>query len=848
MRASFTRLYCELVFNRPWLVIGFLICVTAVFGWHARDFQLDASADSLLMEGDQELEYSRQINNRYGTGESVTIAFTPPTDLFSDESLALMSEMQQELLLLERVKSVNSLLDVPVFGDTQLLAISEDYDTLQTPGVDRSAAREELVSSPVFGNALISPDGQTAALLVTFVTDQRYQQLLDRRETLRRQRDAEGLDAALSAELAQVSDEFDSYSNEVAQRRHEDISRIRAILNSYDDRATLYLGGAPMIADDLVSFVRNDLTTFSVGVFAFIVFALGLIFRRVRWVLLPLMCCTIAGVIVVGILGLMDWRVTVVSSNFMSLLLIITISLTVHLMVRYRQLQATRHFTNPDRILRHAVLSMWKPCLYTSLTTIVAFASLLISGISPIISFGWIMVMSVITALCVVFLLFPSLLSLLKPSEPVTGNQTTLALTSGLAKMTDRLGSKVLWGGAALMLFSAVGVTQLKVENSFIDYFSEDTEIYKGMTLFDEKLGGTLSFDVVVNLSEDDAGADFDSGFDDGFDSGFDDDFDDSFDDDFGDGSSDESTAQSEDAYWFTGTKMDEIQRIHNFLDSNPQTGKVLSFGAVIQLAEKMNGNAPVDSFVWALLYSRIPESLKETVVTPFVSVAENQVRFNVRVRESDENLNRNELITGIKRGLQDEFGYSEDQVHVTGILVLYNNVLQSLYQSQILTLGVVLLVIMAMFLVLFKSFKVAALCIVPNVLAALFVLGVMGWLQIPLDIMTITIAAIAVGIGVDNTIHYMHRFEREFHHIGNYKKTMYYCHDSIARAMYFTSLTIVAGFSILVLSNFIPTIVFGLLTSIAMLVALLGSLTLLPQLLISFKPLGEENSSRQTN
>jgi predicted RND superfamily exporter protein len=836
MRASITRLYCELVFNRPWLVIGFLICVTAFFGWHARDFQLDASADSLLMEGDQELEYSRQINNRYGAGESVTIAFTPPADLFSDESLALMSALQQELLELARVESVNSLLDVPVFGDTQLLAISENYDTLRTPGIDRSAAREELISSPVFSNALISPDGQTAALLVNFVTDQKYQQLLDRRETLRRQRDAEGLDAKLSTELAQVSDEFDIYSNVVAQRRHEDISRIRTILNTYDDRATLYLGGAPMIADDLVSFVRNDLTTFSVGVFAFIVFALGLIFRRVRWVLLPLMCCTIAGVIVVGILGLMDWRVTVVSSNFMSLLLIITISLTVHLMVRYRQLQATRHFTNPDRILRHTVLSMWKPCLYTSLTTIVAFASLLISGISPIISFGWIMVMSVITALCVVFLLFPSLLTLLKTSEPVAGNQTTLALTSGLAKLTDRLGTKVLWGGALLMLFSAVGVTQLKVENSFIDYFSEDTEIYKGMTQFDEKLGGTLSFDVVVDLAEDDAV----DGFDDGFDDGFSDDFDDGF--------GDESTTQSEDAYWFTGTKMDEIQRIHNFLDANPQTGKVLSFGAVIQLAEKMNGNAPVDSFVWALLYSRIPESLKETVVTPFVSVTYNQVRFNVRVRESNEDLNRNELITGIKRGLQDEFGYSEEQIHVTGILVLYNNVLQSLYQSQILTLGVVLLVIMAMFLVLFKSLKVAVICIVPNILAALFVLGVMGWLQIPLDIMTITIAAIAVGIGVDNTIHYMHRFEREFNHIGNYKKTMYYCHDSIARAMYFTSLTIVAGFSILVLSNFIPTIVFGLLTSIAMLVALLGSLTLLPQLLISFKPLGEEHSSAQTN
>ncbi|OGT70260.1 MAG: hypothetical protein A3H44_01045 [Gammaproteobacteria bacterium RIFCSPLOWO2_02_FULL_57_10] len=817
MRAGLSRLYCNLVFGRPWLVIAMLVLITAVFGWYAQYFKLDASADSLLMEGDTELEFSRQTNNRYGTRDTVTIAYTPQIDLFTPEALAQLGALADELRTLERVETVNSLLDLPVFGDTQLLSISEDYDTVLTPGLDMAAAREELVQSPVFSNALISPDGQTAALLVSFARDERYHNLIQRREDLRSKRNSEGLTADETAELAQVSADFDAYSNITAEQRHEDITRIREIMAGYQDSATVYLGGAPMIADDLVTFVRNDLTTFSLGVFAFIVVALGLIFRRPRWVLLPLICCGIAGIIVVGILGLMDWRVTVVSSNFMSLLLIITISLTVHLMVRYRQLRATRHFSNHDRLLRHTVLSMWRPCLYTSLTTIVAFASLLISGISPIISFGWIMVMGVATSLLVVFTLFPAMMSLLAKDETKLENQTSLAITSAMARGTDALGNKVLWISLLVMVLGVVGLTRLKVENSFIDYFREDTEIFKGMTLFDEKLGGTLSFDVVVNLpvAEED---DFDDGFDDGFEE------------------------EPNDAYWFTGDKMDEIKRIHDYLDNNPQTGKVLSFGSVIHLAEKLNGNAPVDSFVWALLYSRIPETLKESVLTPFVSVADNQVRFNVRVIESDENLNRNELINGIQQGLQDEFGYAADQVHVTGILVLYNNVLQSLYQSQILTLGVVLFVIMIMFLVLFRSVRIAVLCIIPNILAAVFVLGVMGWLGIPLDIMTITIAAIAVGIGVDNTIHYMHRFKREFHHIGNYRQTMYFCHDSIARAMYFTTMTIVAGFSILVLSNFIPTIVFGLLTSIAMMVALLGALTLLPQLLIAFKPLGGES------
>jgi uncharacterized protein len=493
----------------------------------------------------------------------------------------------------------------------------------------------------------------------------------------------------------------------------------------------------------------------------------------------------------------------------------------MYLIVRYRELRATRHFSKHDKLLRHTVLVMFKPCLYTALTTIVAFGSLVVSGITPIISFGWIMVMGVITALLVVFTLFPAILTLL-PKEELSGrSELKLNLTGALARGTDKLGNTVLFFYAAILLVSIVGLSRLQVENSFIGYFSKDTEIYQGMTLFDQKLGGTLSFDVVIDLPEEEA---------------------DGFVDDFDDGFGNASGGEGNEAYWFTGAKMDDIKAIHEYLQTFPHTGKVVSFGAVIQLAEQLNNDQPVDSFVWALLYSMIPEALKSTVLTPYVSVAENQLRFNVRVIESDPELSRDQLIRDVKQGLIDDFGLEPEQVNITGILVMYNNVLQSLYQSQILTLGVVLGAIMLMFLILFNSLKVAVLCIIPNIIAAFFVLGLMGWLTIPLDIMTITIAAISIGIGVDNTIQYMYRFKREFHRIGNYRETMYYCHSSIARAMYFTSMTIVAGFSILVLSNFIPTIVFGLLTSIAMLIALFGALTLLPQLLIAFKPLGPEH------
>ncbi len=817
MRSRFKRLYGALVFDRPWLVIAVLLCAVAAFGWFAQHIRLDVSPDALMIDGDPELEYSRQITQRYGIRDAVLVAFTPESELFSHETLEVMVRLRDELLTVDSIESVDSILDVPVLGDTALTGLSEDYDTLLDDGVDLAAAREEMTSSPVFSNAVVSTDGRTAALLASFAFDQHYFDLVNRRTELRELRRAGELSAEQARELDEVTREFDSYSQKVAEQRHADIAEIRGILQNYQQYGDLYLGGAPMISDDLVTFVQSDLATFSLGVLAFIIIALGLIFRRARWVFLPLACCAVAGVIVVGILGIMDWRVTVVSSNFFSLLLIITISLTVHLIVRYRELRATRRFSNHAKLMRHGVMVMWRPCLYTALTTIVAFGSLVVSGILPIISFGWIMVMGVATALIVVFLLFPAMMTLL-PAEPaVPARAPKINLTGALARLTERSGRYILLAYALVLLVSVIGVSRLQVENSFINYFDDSTEIYQGMRLFDEQLGGTLAMEVIINLPRAEEEDDWDD-WDDGFDE------------------------EPNDAYWFTGDKMEELRRIHEYLDAHPHTGKVLSFGAVVQLAEQMNNNQPVDSFLWALLYSMLPDALRDTVLTPFLSVEHDQARFNVRVIESDPELNRDQLIRELEQGLQDEFGFSADQVHITGMLVLYNNVLQSLYQSQIMTLGVVLFAIMLMFLVLFRSLKIAVICIIPNIIAAAFVLGIMGWLRIPLDIMTITIAAISIGIGVDNTIHYMHRFRREFPRIGSYRETMHFCHNSIARAMYFTSMTIVAGFSILVLSNFVPTMVFGLLTSIAMLVALLGALTLLPQLLTTFRPLGPES------
>lgn len=823
MSSRLAKLYSDTVFGKPKLVMVILFLLMSFFAYQVQNFRLDASADSLLLEDDPDLEYSRSINTRYGIRESVTIAYTPEGDLFDRSELNRLGELLEELLLIDRVESVDSILNVPVFEDTPLTGISENYLTLMNEDIDLVSAREEITSSPVFRNAVISPDGKTAGVLVSFAIDDTARTLLSRRTELRSLQRTGEIGGDQLSELQNIEADYAVHSVLAADRQHENITAVRETLERYRDGAQIYLGGAPMIADDLVTFVQSDLSNFSSAVVLLIIFALGLIFRKIRWVALPLACCAVAGTIMVGVLGLMDWRVTVVSSNFISLLLIITISLTVHLTVRYRELRATRHFSNHDKLLQHSVLSMFRPCLYTALTTAVAFGSLIVSGILPIITFGWMMMMGVATALIVTFTLFPAVMSSINKDETEYSPNLKLNLTSALANFTEKMRGKILLLYFLVLLFSLIGLGQLRVENSFIDYFRESTGIFQGMSLFDDKLGGTLSFDVVVDLAADEEA--FDDGFGDDFGGGFDD---------------------SDDAYWFTAPKMDQVKAIHQYLDNDPQTGKVLSFGAVIELAEILNGNQAIDGLLWAVLYNRIPETLKETVVNPFISIDENQLRFNVRVIESADDLNRNELLQRIETGIEQEFGFEDEQVELTGILVMYNNVLQSLFQSQILTLGVVMFAIMLMFLVLFRSLKIAFICIIPNAIAAVFVLGIMGWFGIPLDIMTITIAAISVGIGVDNTIHYMHRFKREFPRFGNYRDTMFFCHNSIGRAMYFTSMTIIAGFSILALSNFIPTIVFGLLTSLAMLVALIGSLTLLPQLLITFKPLGAESAELQ--
>jgi len=595
-----------------------------------------------------------------------------------------------------------------------------------------------------------------------------------------------------------------------------------------------------MIADDLISFIKKDLKIFGIGVLFFLIVTLGVIFRSKRWVILPILCCASSAIAMMGLLGMFGWPVTVISSNFISLQLIVTMAITIHLIVRYRYLLADNPDADQRRLILDTMRQMMTPCLFTTLTTIAGFGSLLFCNILPVKTFGWMMIAGLVVSLVLTFLIFPAGLVLLKKKAIPAAKKPRYSLTSLLARFTETHGRAILTAGGILFVLSVAGISRLTVENSFIDYFKDSTEIYRGMKVIDQKLGGTTPLDVIIELGK--------SGKSDkpkpaeplktaGIAAKDDEDKDvfDSF-DEF-------EKKPKDDKYWFTTDKMALAARIQNYLDSLPETGKVLSLATMLKIAEKLNHGKSLDNFQLALLYSELPAKFRDMVLNPYVSVANNQLRFSIRVKDSLKSLKRDHLLKKIRSDLQNKIGLRPDQIKITGLLVLYNNMLQSLFESQILTLAIVVLALMGMFWMLFRSLKVAMIALVPNLLAVGAVLGFMGWLRIPLDMMTITIAAISMGIAVDNAIHYIYRFKKEFAVKRDYIGTLHLCHASIGNALYYTSVTVIIGFSILVLSNFLPTIYFGLLTGLAMLIALFASLTLLPQLLIVFKPFGPQDA-----
>ncbi len=832
---SFLNFYYRYILNRPVFVILALIGLFSYLGFHARDFRLDASADSLILENDQDLKYFRESNIKYGTASYLLMTYKPRGDLFSPKTLRSLSSLRDELNEIKRVSSVFTILDVPLLRNppVPIKELMANIKNLEDPDVDLQLAQTELGNSPIYQELLISSDLKMTALLINLADDEKFERIIFRRNELKQKQFNSTINPQERSELEQLKIAYRECKIRLDKEKHSDITAVRKIMEGYRQDAELFLGGASMITDDMITFIRNDIKIFGIGIFIFLIVTLGVIFRKIQWVVLPILCCAFSVLSMIGFLGIFGWEVTVISSNFISLQLIVTMSLTIHLIVRYRELLVKNPEWSQQELVKETVASKFIPCLYTTLTTVAGFSSLLICDILPVITFGWMMSVGLIVSLIITFLLFPAILILLPKCKSREDRQFGKVFTSFLANVTQNYAKTVFISTGLLIVIIVAGISRLTVENSFIDYFRESTEIYQGMKVIDEDMGGTTPLDIIVNFQEQqNSPAPVDTITEP----------ENNFDDDFGDFDEFDEFDEEDnsDQYWFTSAKMEIITNVHDYLESLPEIGKVLSLGTMMKIAEEFTEGKPLDDFQLALLYTQLPDKFKDMVITPYVSIPDNQARLTVRIKDSLKGLKRDSLLKKIKSDMESKLELKKVRVRLSGIMVLYNNMLQSLFSSQILTMGFVVIALMIMFMVLFRSVKIALIAIFPNLIASVSVLGVMGLAGLPLDMMTITIAAISIGIAVDNTIHYIHRFRTEFETDRDYFNTMHRCHGSIGNAMFYTSLTIIVGFSILVISNFIPTILFGLLTGLAMLIALIAALSLLPRLIIVFKPFGK--------
>ncbi len=790
--------YQNVILKNPKAIFVLLIIAILSFGYYSKNFRLDASSETLLIEGDPDLAYLKEVSERYGSKEFLILTYTPNEGMVTDSSINNLLSLKYKIQSLSWVHSVITLLDIPLLNnsDAPLQERLESFKTLKDEDVDRDRGFKEILNSPVFRNFVISEDGKTSGIIVNIKQSQKLENI--------------------------SKEEVELIKDQIKKQNHKNILEIRQVIESYSDVGKIYLGGIPMIADDMMTFIKSDIIVFGLGVLLFIIATLWIVFRNLLWIIVPISSCFFSVIIMMGLLGLLGWKVTVISSNFIALMLILTMAMNIHMSTRFLQLKKDFPSKNNFEIISLTTSKMFWPILYTVLTTIFAFLSLIFSEIKPIIDFGWMMTFGLITSFIITFTLLPTLLNFAPTNNISVKKEQKSKITNLLSLISINNKNSIFLVSGIVIIFSIIGISKLEVENSFINYFDKNTEIYKGMKLIDEELGGTTPLEIIIKFPTKEKVKKSEE------------------DDEFDDWGDEEDT--NDEKYWFTKDKIDLITSVHNYLDSLPEIGKVLSFSSIIEVATQLNNNKPLGTLEMGVLYSKIPESIKTEIIDPYLSIKDNEARISLRIIDSQEDLRRNDLINKINFDLKDKFGLEEKDYKLAGVLILFNNLLQSLFKSQILTLGLVMIGIFSMFIILFRNIKLSLIGVVPNFIAAFFILGIIGLLGIPLDMMTITIAAITIGIAVDNSIHYIYRFKEEFNKIKDYNKTLKTCHSTVGVAILNTSITIVFGFSILVLSKFIPTIYFGIFTGLAMLLAMISVLTLLPALILIIKPFGKSS------
>jgi len=802
--SALVRLYDRVVLHHPVYVILLFAVSLVFFGYHLKSFRMDASSDSLVLENDADLKYYESTRELFGTDDYIILTLTAPRGVFSEPVLRIIDAMSRDLFRLPSTDSVNSILTVPLFESPKvsLIEMGLRYTTLLMDRCDRDLARRELTESPLWRNNLISPDGQTTAVVLTLKQDKTFNELRDERYRLRRKRSEGVLSAGEEARLKEINRLYNARHAQISAQRRSDVKAIREILSRYHGMGCeIAESGLPTIVADMVTYIERDIRVFGIAMIAFLGLVLGFVFRQPRWVALPLLTCLIPVVIMMGFLGLTGKETTVVSANFSSLLLIVSMQNAIYLVVRFREIHARFPEMGTHAILLQSVRQISAPCFFTSATQVAGFATLVVSGIRPIIDFGTLMAVGLSLAYAVNFTFFPAALLFFPKGDPPPKRLATLEKSpvAFLAAFTQRSRWVIAACAAAILIAGILGMARLRVENRFIDYFRRGTPISRGLTLIDNRLGGTTSLEVVLDGSRPD--------------------------------------------YWLEPGSLETLRKIHMYIENMPNVGKVSSLYTLVEILTRVNDGIPPNKFVLNIARASLSERMQQAYIIPYATRDFSKARIFVRIRESSPTLNRDAMLRQLAEYIRRDLGLSGQQAHITGLFVLYNNLLKSLFDSQIKTLALVFVVIYIMLVALFRSGYLALIAIMPAVLPVFLILGTMGWVGISLDMMTIMIASVTCGIAVDNMIQYAFRYRSEFYVDRDYRAAMFRSHNSIGLAILYASLTIIAGFGILALSNFIPTIYFGIFTSMAMSAGLLGSLTLLPMLLARLKPFGKGNS-----
>ena len=797
------------------LVISLVLVLSVVFGYLSTKLSIDASAETLLLEHDPDLKAYRQIAKRYDSPGLLVVAFTPKDDLFSPKNLELIKNLSGELAKNDMVSSVISILNVPLLNSVKggVTGILDHTPTLSDKDINISKAKLEFAKSPIYSGNLISKDLKTTAIALNLKQDEKFNELLNERNLLSQKESNGTITQAEKEKFKALVTEFKAYRDELRKSDHKNLEAIKAAIAKFNANDELFLGGANMIADDMIGFIKSALLVYGLSVLALLSFSLWLFFRQVRWIVLPMFICAVSAIFTTGIFGMFGWEVTVISSNYIALQLIITISTVIHLVVSYREFYARHPKYSQNQLIYLTLRDKFSPSFWAIFTTVIGFSSLMSADIKPVIMLGIMMSAGISVSLVLAFLLFGSVNVNLKKLAPVRTFENSFKFTKYCANLALN-SRKIIYAVCVLVVcFGVYGISKIKVENSFIGYFKESTQIRQGMQVIDTKLGGTIPVDVIVKFKESEPKQESSEEKDE-FESEF------------------EKDAKSA-KYWFNSYHTRVAEKIHDYLKEQNFVGNVSSLATLIKAIKELN-NGVSDDFLLAAMYEKLPLEYKNILLSPYVSVENDELRFSLRIVDSDPNLRRNLFLKELREGLLELTKNDNVSIEVVGMMVLYNNMLQNLLSSQVDTFGLTVVILFVIFCFVFRSIKLATIAIVSNLIPLCTLFGVMGFFGIPLDVMSITIAAISIGIGVDDIIHYIHRFKEELL-TKDVFESIKAAHASIGYAMYYTSFTIFLGFSVMITSNFIPTIYFGLLTDLVMVFMLLGALIILPSLIASF-------------